>query len=46
MPKAESRFKKCWWNLIKVVLVLELISREYYYLKAIDRNGYKNTSSI
>lgn len=46
MPKAESRFEKRWWNLIQVVLVLELISREYYYLKGIDRNGYKRTSSI
>ena len=38
MSRAESRFKKCWWNLIKIVLALEIISREYSPLKGIGKN--------
>lgn len=39
VSRAESRFKKCWWNLIKIVFALELISREYSPLKSIDKTG-------
>lgn len=39
MPGAQSRLKKGWWNLIKIVLTLELSSNKFSFLRGIDRNG-------